>query len=192
MTTPAHMARAGANKMAQRTLQVLEFVKNNQGCTSRFVFEQAGEAFKDFEAAREVLFNLAGRTYTINTSSKGLPAKWQITKAGEAVFAAKKEAIKKPKSGLSAPDNGPGHTRPTVVAFDTPKHDAWSNFRYDPTTYDWPHLRLPDRVDADTHKMCGSLSNGFARPYSGPKPMCVGAAGPVAAGGAVQRGRYAS
>ena len=86
--------------------------------------------------------------------------------------------------------NGPGHTMRPLPVFDAPVQIPHKSGTVN-GHYMGAELRpYEGRPEANDHMACGSMVGGVWRPYTPPGLMCVGAAGPVAVGGA-QRGRFA-
>lgn len=85
------------------------------------------------------------------------------------------KAQKKWVSGqLQTPINGPGYTKKTLGKIETE-----SNLFKRPD-YDGSELRQYEgRPGANDHMQHGSVVNGKPVPYTPPRPVCVGAAGPM-------------
>lgn len=75
---------------------------------------------------------------------------------------------------LQTPINGPGYTKKSLG-----KIEAESNLFKRPT-YNGAELKpYTGRPGANDHMQFGSVVNGKTVPYSAPRPVCVGAAGPI-------------
>lgn len=159
------------NALQPNTLRILETASRHpSGISALAVSDLTGLEIEEV-ARRMKQLRTQGRLK--NTAKIGHPAIWKCTQKGLGI------ETDKPTTKMQQPKNGPGYTATKDPRFYAASSDRITNGTKRDVYTGCELKPYTGRPDANDHMNFGSVVNGIEVPYTPPRPVCVGVAGPV-------------